>query len=52
MVLSALAREESRGVHLRADFPEHDDREWRRHILVQSKAGQEEPVITTSEREE
>jgi L-aspartate oxidase len=30
----ALLREESRGVHLREDFPEVDDSEWRRHITL------------------
>ncbi len=28
---SALWREESRGAHFRSDFPETDDRNWRRH---------------------
>ncbi|MEZ5990066.1 MAG: L-aspartate oxidase [Planctomycetota bacterium] len=28
---SALQREESRGTHHRADFPDRDDRSWRRH---------------------
>jgi L-aspartate oxidase len=32
MVEAALAREESRGVHLRTDFPQTDDKNWRRHI--------------------
>lgn len=32
MVESDLAREESRGVHLRADFPDRDDVHWRRHL--------------------
>ncbi len=31
---SALAREESRGVHFRTDRPERDDKRWRRHIEV------------------
>lgn len=30
----ALEREESRGVHYRADFPERDDPRWRRHSTV------------------
>jgi L-aspartate oxidase len=38
MVEGALAREESRGVHLRMDFPETDDAHWRRHLaMVRSK---------------
>jgi L-aspartate oxidase len=32
---SALAREESRGVHYRTDFTEKDDAHWRMHILLQ-----------------
>ncbi len=32
MVTAALEREESRGVHLRTDFPSLDEDRWRRHI--------------------
>ena len=32
MVESGLAREESRGVHLRMDFPQIDDANWHRHL--------------------
>jgi L-aspartate oxidase len=32
MIGSALLREESRGVHYRADCPERDDVHWRRHL--------------------
>ncbi|MCA9217185.1 MAG: FAD-binding protein, partial [Planctomycetales bacterium] len=32
MVAGALAREESRGVHQRVDFPEVDDVHWKRHL--------------------
>jgi L-aspartate oxidase len=34
IVESALAREESRGVHLRTDFTATDDEHWRRHLPV------------------
>ena len=32
MIDAALAREESRGVHFRSDFPQTDDEHWRRHL--------------------
>lgn len=32
MVRAALKREESRGVHLRTDFPDLDDNNWQRHV--------------------
>lgn len=35
MVDSALARNESRGVHFRSDFPKPDDENWRRHLTIQ-----------------
>ena len=36
---SALLRDESRGVHLREDFPDVDDERWRRHITLRLPAG-------------
>ncbi len=43
---SALLREESRGHHLREDFPETDDRRWLRHTLL--KDGGSEISLTTA----
>lgn len=39
MVETALAREESRGVHYRNDFPQPDVEHWRRHLVVQRGQG-------------
>jgi L-aspartate oxidase len=39
MIDSALRREESRGVHLRGDFPESGGPSWRRHLTVQNDGG-------------
>jgi L-aspartate oxidase len=38
----ALLREESRGVHLRDDFPAVDDAQWRRHITLRLPAHERE----------
>jgi succinate dehydrogenase / fumarate reductase flavoprotein subunit len=34
IVLSAVARKESRGAHFREDFPDRDDEGWLKHTLV------------------
>lgn len=35
---SALARQESRGVHYRIDFPQTDDKKWRLHLPFEFKS--------------
>jgi len=39
MVMSALAREESRGVHYRDDFPEKDDKTYQVDTIIRRLAG-------------
>jgi L-aspartate oxidase len=45
IVASAVLREESRGVHLRSDFPERDDAHWRRHVLIEREPGSGEARV-------
>ncbi len=47
IVASAASREESRGVHLRSDFPERDDAHWSRHVLIRRDPETGDPKIYT-----
>jgi L-aspartate oxidase len=38
VIVAASQREESRGVHLRSDFPDQDDKCWRRHLTFRLNA--------------
>ena len=38
MIAAAKAREETRGVHLRTDFPKTDDEHWLRHLTFRREA--------------
>ena len=40
MIQAALIREESRGVHLRTDFPAMDDARWNKHLWFERSEGQ------------
>ncbi len=41
MAEAALARTESRGVHLRTDFPQLDDQQWRKHLCFKRQDSSE-----------
>jgi len=47
IVAAATLREESRGVHLRSDFSERDDVNWRLHTLVRRDPETGQPVVET-----
>jgi len=34
IIKAATIREESRGTHLRSDFPDRDDKKWKKHIIL------------------
>jgi succinate dehydrogenase / fumarate reductase flavoprotein subunit len=43
-VRSALLRKESRGAHSRTDYPQRNDDEWLKHILVTYREGREPDI--------
>jgi succinate dehydrogenase/fumarate reductase flavoprotein subunit len=46
VLVSALAREESRGFHYRIDFPQEDNNRWLRHTVV--RRGKDGPMVDTA----
>jgi L-aspartate oxidase len=48
VIQAALAREETRGCHVRAEFPNRDDDRWNRHLEFQRTAGASEPIAEPS----
>jgi succinate dehydrogenase / fumarate reductase, flavoprotein subunit len=51
IVEGAIARKESRGAHLREDYPDRDDEEWLNHTLAYRTSGgiqlKKKPVVLT-----
>jgi succinate dehydrogenase flavoprotein subunit len=45
MVLGAIERKESRGAQFRTDYPERNDEEWLKHIVV-TRQDDGTPVIS------
>ncbi len=44
MVVGAIERRESRGAQFRTDFPERDDEQWLKHIVISAGAGGEPSI--------
>jgi succinate dehydrogenase / fumarate reductase flavoprotein subunit len=44
MVVGAIERKESRGAQFRTDFPERDDEQWLKHIVISAGADREPSI--------